>query len=133
MGKIRIPTRVDGLVQVLTDSGGRPFSGPPQVALDTGAQLGVFGQTVNTSPGAANQAIGTVSIPITTADGATVTITNSLITANSFLFLQVKGSSGKKLTLDTVVPAGGSATFTVRTVDALATTAACDVWYWIIN
>ncbi len=132
MGKIRIPTRVDGLVQVLTDSGGRPFSGPPQVALDTGAQLGVFGQTVNTSPGASNQAIGTVSIPIATADAATVTIANSLITANSFLFLQVKGSSGKKLTLDTVVPAGGSATFTVRTVDALAT-AACDVWYWIIN
>jgi len=133
MGKIRIPTRVDGLVQVLTDSGGRPFSGPPQVALDTGAQLGVFGQTVNTSPGASNQAIGTVSIPIATADAATVTIANSLITANSFLFLQVKGNSGKKLTLDTVVPAGGSATFTVRTVDALATTAACDVWYWIIN
>ncbi len=133
MGKIRIPTRVDGLVQVLTDSGGRPFSGPPQVALDTGAQLGVFGQTVNTSPGASNQAIGTVSIPITTADAGVVTITNSLISANSFIFLQVKGSSGKKLLLDNVVPAGGSATFTVRTVDAAATTAGCDVWYWIIN
>lgn len=127
-----LPTPLDSMQE---DSFGvSGFSATPNACIKKGRQLNFAGQTANTSASnVANQAVGTVKIPSGTADGGSITITNSLIGATSLIVLQVKGSSGKKLMLDNVVPASGSATFTVRTADAAATTADCDVWYWIVN
>lgn len=99
-----------------------------------GRMLKQLGQTHNTSAATvANQQTGTVLVPSGTTDGGTITITNTLISAISMIFLQVAGTSNKKLLTDTVVPTAGSATFKVRTVDAAATSADCDVWYFIAN
>jgi hypothetical protein len=132
MAAIYIPTSVHGLMQELADGIYRPFPGP---AVGTGFRIGYQGQTANTSgSNVPNQQIGTVSIPSGTADGAVITVPNTLVTASSLIFLQVKGSSGKKLMLDAIVcNTGVSFTFTVRTADAAATTAACDVHYLIYN
>jgi hypothetical protein len=136
MAKAKIPTSVHGLVTVWSDNGliqtGVGF--PPIVGLDDQVSLGVYSQTANTSAGnVANQAVGTVQIASGTTDGANVTITNARITANSFIFLTIKGDGGKKIFLDKVVPTTGSATFRVQTSDAAATTANCDVWFQIWN
>lgn len=63
----------------------------PNPGMNSGRRLKWFGQTVNKATGnVANQQIGTADLPAIAAGAtSTVVVSNSLVTANSLIFLSV--------------------------------------------
>lgn len=101
--------------------------------------LKALGQPLNTVAGnVANQPVGTLAVPaLTAATVATIALTNTLITANSFIFLNVRRvgadtATGRGPQAWVDVQAAGSATIGVRSTVAAAVSLYV-VHYLIIN
>ncbi len=124
-----LPTSLEGIQNDSTAANNQPAPNPCVAA---NRQLCVAGQTANTSAGnVANQQVGTFSIPAGTASGGTVAVANTLVGANSLVFLQVRGNGGTISEIAVTAVAAG--TFTVTVYASGATTSAVDCWYWIVN
>jgi hypothetical protein len=133
MASSKISTPISGIVQQIGDNSAFTI---PVVGIDNAYKIAFLSATSNSTAGggfAANQALCGIQLASGTTDGQVIAVTNVRAQLQSFIFLQCAGASGKKLIFDTVVTASGSFTFTVRTVDGAATTAACDVWYLVFN
>ena len=97
-----------------------------------------LGQAANTAAGnVANQGIGTVGLPALGAGAeGTVTVTDSLITASSLVFVTVVNANGDttagaRVTADVRMPASGSVVVHYKTDQAMS--AAWAAWYWVVN
>lgn len=124
-----LPTALEGVQQDSTVISNQPAPNP---CIASGRELCFAGQTSNTSAGnVANQAVGTFSIPNGTANGATVQVNNSLIGANSMVFVQLRGNGGTIQGVAVTAVAAGS--FTVSVYASGNTTAAVDCWFWVVN
>lgn len=102
--------------------------------------LKCLGQTANTVAGdAANNWVGTVAVPaIAVGVVGTATITNSLITANSFIFLSARkvgtdASTARGPIIWTDALAAGSATVGIRAQGVAIAVSTYVVHYWIVN
>ena len=121
-------TAIEGL-QSDASGGYQPLPNP---TVQAGRQLCFAGQTTNTSvAAAANQALGAFSTPMGTASGGAIAVQNALAGPDSYVFLQPTGNGGAITGLAVTAVAPGS--FTVTVYGTGATTAAVDVWYFIVN
>jgi len=125
-----LPTALEGIQLDSTAPNNQPTPNP---CIAANRQLCVAGQTANTSGGnVANQQVGTFSIPAGTANGGTVAVANTLVGANSLVFLQVRGNGGTITTVGVTALTAGTG-FTATVYASGATTGAVDCWYWIVN
>lgn len=102
--------------------------------------LGVLGQPANTVAGnVANQAIGTLAVPAVALNVVgTIALSNSLITANSFIFLTTRkvgtdAGTGRGPLAFVDALAAGSATIGIRAGGTAVPVSAWVVHYLIIN
>lgn len=102
--------------------------------------LKALGQTANTVAGnVANQPVGTLAVPAIALNVVgTITLTNSLITANSFIFLTTRkvgtdANTGRGPTAFVDAQAAGSATIGVRAGGTAVAVSTWVVHYLIIN
>jgi|SRR5579859_92779 len=119
------------------------LSQTPNGALKSGRKFVYLGQTVSTlASTVANQPVGTVAIgALNAAATTTVTITNSLIVATSFVFCQIAkcttvAGAGAVATLVCAprVPGTGSCVVDVTNLGSAATLSTdYQLWYWIVN
>lgn len=111
----------------------------PRTGILAGRGWNAHGQTANTSAAdVANQIVGTVSLPAVNALATgTATITNSLITTLSLIFVTVKlgatadSGAGRGLCVQLQAPAAGSCV--VEYTPLINMVNAWSLHYWVIN
>lgn len=122
------------------DPSSTTFIRPNLGMADSKPYLKALGQTANTVAGnVANQAIGTLAVPAIAVNVVgTIALSNTLITANSFIFLSVRKvgtdsstSRGPVAWVDAI--GAGTATIGVKAEDLAISASVYVVHYLIIN